>query len=149
MIILEGNRFPQFCVAARINTNGVVERDIRKCRDKLPGLCIENGKSSSEASPVTSFTLPANTKHLSRRRHTSSTYPRSSLLDQTTSHISNLPKVIFVHGVESTTSLALKENILPTYQKTVFPGFQETLSQVLSESSSAAVPETTEIDGKY
>ncbi|CAC5397751.1 unnamed protein product [Mytilus coruscus] len=71
---IEGTRLPEFCVAARINVKGVVERYIRKCRDKLPGLCIENGKSSSEASSIISFTLPHNTKHLSRRRHTSPTH---------------------------------------------------------------------------
>ncbi|CAC5363830.1 unnamed protein product [Mytilus coruscus] len=145
---IEGTRLPQFCVAARINTKGVVERDIRKCRDKLPGLCIENGKSSSEASSITSFTLPHNTKNLSRRRHTSPTYRRSSLSDHTTSAVSYLPKLAFVSLVESTTSLALKENIFPRYQKTASPGFQEITSQVLFESSSAEVPGTNGIDAK-
>lgn len=121
-----------------------MERKIQKCRDKLPGLCIENGKSSYEASSVTSFTLPHNTQHLSRRRQTSFTHRRSSLPDHTTSHLSHVPKLTVVYTVESTTSLALNENNFPRYQNTVSTGLQ-----FVFESSSAAVPGTTRIDGKY
>ncbi|XP_052067422.1 uncharacterized protein LOC127706777 [Mytilus californianus] len=141
--IKEYTKRPYFCVAAKIKQNGVVETILRKCRDKLPGLCTGIRKASSGASSVTSSTLSQNTKHLSRRIHTSPFLQSSTLPGPTIAAFSRLPKSTIVSIVESTTSLALQETTLYGMQETLFPRLQKTLSPGFQETKSPGFLETT------
>ncbi|XP_063400071.1 uncharacterized protein LOC134684696 [Mytilus trossulus] len=55
--ILDGAGYPEFCVAARIQQNGDVERSIHRCSDLLPALCVTSRKTSTNAPSKPSSTL--------------------------------------------------------------------------------------------
>ncbi|OPL33937.1 hypothetical protein AM593_06308, partial [Mytilus galloprovincialis] len=141
--IKEYTKKPYYCVAAQINKNGVVETILRKCRDKLPGLCTGFIKASSGTSPVTSSTLSQNTTHLSRRIHTSTFLQSSALPGPTMATFPHLPKRSVVAIVDSTTSFVLQETKLQSTLGTLFPGFQKTASLGFQETKSPEFHETT------
>ncbi|CAG2234621.1 unnamed protein product [Mytilus edulis] len=72
---------PYFCVASRIKPNGDVERIIRKCRDRLPALCVEVQKTLTDSNSKTSSTLPLVTTFEKNSTFPGSSYP---VLDGTT-----------------------------------------------------------------
>ncbi|CAC5413503.1 unnamed protein product [Mytilus coruscus] len=142
-ISLEYTEQHYVCVAAQIKQNGVVEKILRRCRDKLPGLCTGIRKALSKASSVTSSTMSQNRKHFIRRISTSPSLQSSTLPRLTISALFHLPKSTIVSIVETTTSLAVKETTLLGKQETIFPRYQKTASQGFRETNSPGFNETT------
>lgn len=67
--------------------NGDVERIIRRCRDRLPALCVGVQRTLTDANPKTSSTLSLVTTYtFSSRTKKNSTSPRSTtqVLNETT-----------------------------------------------------------------
>ncbi|CAC5420118.1 unnamed protein product [Mytilus coruscus] len=146
---LDAAEYPEFCVAAGIRQNGDVKRFIHRCSQRLPGLCIEVGKTASDTPSKMSSTLsPVNT--FSRRLDKTSTFLRSNTLQGITiSTYSASQKSTFLSQLGST-SPALKETTgrSKMVPETTSPSqdIQENTFPVLVESPSSDVPGKDEID---
>ncbi|XP_052059501.1 uncharacterized protein LOC127700074 [Mytilus californianus] len=141
--MIDAAGYPEFCVAARRKQNGDVKKIILRCREKLPGICIEVRKTSTNVPSRTSSTTSTVTLFSRRLEKTAPSLQSKTVQGLTLSTYSTSQRSTFPFQLKST-SQALQETsgISKVKQETTShtPEFQETTSPVLLESPSSDLP---------